>query len=72
MVIWREKRIEPWYRQNIFSAAYGPTVAGQEPRIASVIHPDMLRVMFGLSRYVPPKLLPAIRWLRARGDKVLG
>jgi hypothetical protein len=60
-------RSNPWYRQNIFSATYVPTMAGQEPRIAPVIHPDMLRVMFGLTQYLTPRLRPAIRWLLAKG-----
>jgi len=71
-LIWRDKQIEPWYRQNVFSAVHAPTIAGQEPRIAPVIHPDMLPVMFGLSRYVPSKLLPGLRWLRSMAEQVLG
>jgi hypothetical protein len=39
--IWNDGSIEPWYRQNIFSAARSPNLAGNEPRLISVIHPDM-------------------------------
>lgn len=38
--IWRDTRIEPWYRQNVFRARKHPS-AGSEPRIEAVLHPDM-------------------------------
>lgn len=38
--IWRDSRIEPWYRQNLFAARKDPA-AGTEPRIQPVLHPDM-------------------------------
>jgi SAM-dependent methyltransferase len=38
--IWRDGRIEPWYRQNVFQARKDPS-AGTEARIEPVIHPDM-------------------------------
>ena len=41
--IWDMETIEPWYRQNIFTAKRAPTLAGKEPRIRAVIHPDMLQ-----------------------------
>ncbi|MCX6856070.1 MAG: class I SAM-dependent methyltransferase [Verrucomicrobia bacterium] len=37
---WHDSRIEPWYRQNCFRAHKNAST-GKEPRIASVIHPDM-------------------------------
>jgi hypothetical protein len=40
--IWDDSRIEPWYRQNIFSARYDAATAGREPRIRAVIHPEVL------------------------------
>jgi SAM-dependent methyltransferase len=40
--IWRDTRIEPWYRQNIFLAVRDYELAGKEPRIFSTIHPDYL------------------------------
>ncbi len=40
--MWRDTEIEAWYRQNIFRAIHDPNLAGSEPRIASVVHPDML------------------------------
>jgi SAM-dependent methyltransferase len=39
--IWKLEAIEPWYRQNAFVVRKAPS-AGSEPRIARVIHPDML------------------------------
>jgi SAM-dependent methyltransferase len=38
--IWRDTRIEPWYRQNVFRAQKD-AAAGTEPRIEAVLHPDM-------------------------------
>jgi SAM-dependent methyltransferase len=43
--IWDDERIEPWYRQNIFTARRNPSVAGQEPRISAAVHPVMLQIM---------------------------
>ena len=40
--IWDDDRIEPWYRQNLFTAQRDPDRAGQEPRLCAVIHPDLL------------------------------
>lgn len=37
--LWSDPRIEVWYRQNLFIARRSPN-AGNEPRIASVIHPE--------------------------------
>jgi hypothetical protein len=45
MRIWNNDAIEPWYRQNIFSAHRDPDRAGTEPRIAHLIHPDMTQHM---------------------------
>lgn len=39
--MWEDAGIEPWYRQNIFSAQRDHSIAGSEPRIASIIHPEM-------------------------------
>ncbi len=38
--IWSDKRIEPWYRQNLFVAEYNPEEAGNEASIPRVWHPD--------------------------------
>lgn len=38
--IWRDARIEPWYRQNVF-LVFKDAAAGTEPRIEAVLHPDM-------------------------------
>ena len=40
--IWDDKRIEPWYRQNIFTAQRDAVNAGHEPRIKAVLHPEIL------------------------------
>jgi SAM-dependent methyltransferase len=40
--MWSDTGIEAWYRQNIFRAVRNPSLAGSEPRIPSVVHPDML------------------------------
>lgn len=42
--IWDEQSIEPWYRQNIFIATRSDN-AGQEKRIKSVIHSEMLQYL---------------------------
>jgi hypothetical protein len=39
--IWDDRRIEPWYRQNIFWARREPHYAGREPRLKAVIHPEL-------------------------------
>jgi hypothetical protein len=38
---WDDKRIEPWYRQNIFWARREPHCAGREPRLKAVINPEV-------------------------------
>jgi SAM-dependent methyltransferase len=43
--IWQDERIEPWYRQNIFTARRDPAKAGHEPGILPVVHPDILKLM---------------------------
>ena len=40
--LWDDERVEPWYRQNLMLAARDEERAGNEPRIKSVIHPDLL------------------------------
>jgi SAM-dependent methyltransferase len=40
--IWDDTRIEPWYRQNIFIARRSGNLAGREPRIKAIMHPEML------------------------------
>lgn len=39
-LLWNEKFPEYWYKQNIFVAKKDPCVAGLEPKIMSIIHPD--------------------------------
>ena len=41
-LMWNDSHIEPWYRQNVFSVVRDPAGAGKEPRIRSLIHPDMI------------------------------
>jgi SAM-dependent methyltransferase len=43
--MWEETRLEPWYRQNMFIARKSSSRASREPRIKTVIHPDMIRYM---------------------------
>lgn len=43
--MWDDHQVEPWYRQNIFSVHRDPALAGREPRIPSLIHPDMMGSM---------------------------
>lgn len=43
--MWDDEVVEPWYRQNIFSVRRDPVLAGHEPRIQSLIHPDMMASM---------------------------
>lgn len=38
--LWNDHRVEPWYRQNLFSARRSPH-AGSEPRIPAVVHPEL-------------------------------
>ena len=40
--LWNNDDVEPWYRQNIFWAIRKPELAGHEPRLLSVIHPQMI------------------------------
>ena len=44
-VMWDDQAVEPWYRQNIFSVTRNRDLAGKEPRIPRVIHPDMMSSM---------------------------
>jgi SAM-dependent methyltransferase len=63
--IWNDERIEPWYRQNMFTAFYNPDFARNEPRIMPVIHPHMLPVIRGFSRHLPPTLVQLISLIRS-------
>ena len=40
--IWRNGRIEPWYRQNLMMAVRDEAGAGSEPRVLPVLHPEMI------------------------------
>ncbi len=40
--IWQNDQIEPWYRQNLITAEKDEVRAGNEPRIAPVLHPEMI------------------------------
>jgi hypothetical protein len=40
--LWDQRKIEPWYRQNMFLAKKDTLLAGTERRLSAVIHPDML------------------------------
>jgi SAM-dependent methyltransferase len=41
---WDDPRLEPWYRQNAFTA-HRSSDAGSEPRLPSVIHPEMMSLL---------------------------
>lgn len=41
-MIWDNRLIEPWYRQNLISAVRNEARAGTEKRIAPVLHPEMI------------------------------
>jgi hypothetical protein len=43
--LWPISEIEPWYRQNIFIAKRNRAEAGNEPRLASVVHPDLVQAV---------------------------
>jgi len=43
--LWNQREVEPWYRQNVFSAYRDPAGAGMEKRIEAVIHPDLLPLL---------------------------
>jgi len=45
-LIWNNREIEPWYRQNIFVATRSIDLASREERIRPVLHPDMLGEAF--------------------------
>lgn len=40
--IWHDPRIEPWYRQNLMIVTRDESCAGSEPRIALVLHPEVI------------------------------
>jgi SAM-dependent methyltransferase len=42
-LIWDDVEIEPWYRQNMFRAVRESQVAGTEPHISSLVHPECCR-----------------------------
>jgi len=48
--LWDDERVEPWYRQNLFIARRNPAAAGHEPRLRPVVHPQILRKLFGADR----------------------
>lgn len=49
--IWENECIEPWYRQNLFTAIYKPNIAGQEPRLQALVHPQMIPFLVNKNRY---------------------
>ena len=44
--IWDDPRVEPWYRQNMFWAQRDAARAGHEPKLKSVVHPDMASMIY--------------------------
>jgi hypothetical protein len=43
--LWEDSRIEPWYRQNLFVARRNSTLAGTEPRLLPVMHPEIHKMI---------------------------
>ena len=41
--LWDVREVEPWYRQNMFIARKDVALAGREPRLNAVLHPQMLQ-----------------------------
>jgi SAM-dependent methyltransferase len=60
--MWADTNIEPWYRQNIFTAVKEPAMAGSEPRIRSVIHPEMQFLLGLLDRTQVEDARMPLRW----------
>ena len=60
-LIWEDKDVEPWYRQNMFRATRQLDVAGSEPRILPLIHPELCLSI------VQSRLVAAVRELLAEG-----
>lgn len=50
--MWNNDRIGPWYRQNMFEVRRDRALAGREPRLLPVVHPDMLPHMEAVGRAV--------------------
>jgi len=55
--IWDNEKIEPWYRQNLFTAKRIPDLAGREARIRSVIHPEIAALQIRVFR---PEVFPSL------------
>lgn len=51
--LWDDPLVEPWYRQNLMAAVRDPANAGHEPRIKSVLHPE---VVLDEKSFLEPKL----------------
>jgi SAM-dependent methyltransferase len=49
-IIWDDADIEPWYRQNMFTATRAPDAAPREARIRPVVHPAMFDVALAYQR----------------------
>lgn len=43
--IWENEEIEAWYRQNLLVASRAPDLAGKEPRLRAVVHPEIAELM---------------------------
>ncbi len=58
--IWEEEAIEPWYRQNLFLAEKDTALAGREPRLHGVVHPDYMPACCEFYRQSRLSLLEAL------------
>jgi SAM-dependent methyltransferase len=69
--IWDNSDIEPWYRQNMFLARRDSLLAGKEPRLRAVVHPEMIPFLFERERLqthitqIENGLLPTTWYARA-------
>jgi hypothetical protein len=74
--LWNEPTLEPWYRQNIFTAKKDPGRARSEPLLKSLIHPEMLPYLISCSareaavKNIEKGCMPASWYLETSG-KVL-
>jgi SAM-dependent methyltransferase len=75
---WNTKFSEYWYKQNLFLATRVLAGYGQEPRLAHLVHPDLLEVIVNQSADIianleshNARLASQIAWLTAEREKTL-
>ncbi len=60
--IWDDRRVEPWYRQNIFVARRHPNPGEPESRIKSVVHPELVGELNLMRDRMAQGYIPPLRW----------